>query len=96
MAWSPYRCNDRCDIDISQDQNVKIFNVSVLKHRRKHVLRWLQLYGDQVRLGLVDRNGIVKSCDSSSFWLIVERLITVENNNLTEIGSNLQPQRFLL
>ena len=27
------------------------------------------------------------SCDRSRFWLIVERLITIENKNLTEIGS---------
>ena len=38
---------------------------------------------------------IVKSYDSSRFWLIVERLITIENKTLTEIGSDLQPKRFL-
>ena len=32
----------------------------------------------------------MKSCDSSRFWLIVERLIIIENKNLTEIGSDLQ------
>ena len=43
----------------------------------------------------LDRNGIVKSCDSSRFWLIIERLITFEYENRTEIGSDLQPKRFL-
>ena len=43
----------------------------------------------------LDRNGIVKSCDSSRFWLIVERLITFENKYLTKIGSDLQLKRFL-
>ena len=38
---------------------------------------------------------IVKSCDSSRFWLIVEKLTTIENKNVTEIGSDLQPRRFL-
>ena len=43
----------------------------------------------------LDRNGIVKdrvkSCDSSRFWSTVERLITIENKNLSKIGSGLQP-----
>ena len=43
----------------------------------------------------LDRNEIMKSCVSSRFWLIVERLITVKNKNITEIGSDLQPKRFL-
>ena len=43
----------------------------------------------------LDRTGIVKSCDSSWFQHIVERLITIENENLTEIASNLQPKRCL-
>ena len=43
----------------------------------------------------LDRNKIVKSCDSSRFWLIVERLITLESKNLTEIGLDLQFKRFL-
>ena len=42
----------------------------------------------------LDRNRIVKSCDSR-FWFMVERLITIENRNRTEIGSDLQPKRFL-
>ena len=33
----------------------------------------------------LDRNGIVTSCDSSSFWLIVETLTTIENQNITVI-----------
>ena len=43
----------------------------------------------------LDRNRIVKSRDSSRFWLIVEILITIENKSLTEIASDLQPERFL-
>ena len=34
----------------------------------------------------LDRNDIVKSCDSSCFWFIVERLITTENKNHTKTG----------
>ena len=43
----------------------------------------------------LNRTGIVKSCDSNWHQHIVERLITVENENLTEIASNLQPKRYL-
>ena len=43
----------------------------------------------------LDRNRIVKSCDSGRFWLIVKRLITLEDKNLTEIGLDLQLKRFL-
>ena len=43
----------------------------------------------------LNRNGIVKSCDSSRFWLIVARLITIENKNRTEIGSDLQSKNFV-
>ena len=43
----------------------------------------------------LDRNGILKSCDSGCFWFNVERLIKNENKNLTEISSDLQPKRFL-
>ena len=43
----------------------------------------------------LDRKGIMKSCDSSRFWLIEERLITTEMKNLAEIGSYLQAKRFL-
>ena len=42
-----------------------------------------------------DCNRIVKSCDSSTFWLIVKRLITLESKNLTEMGLDLQLKRFL-
>ena len=45
MAWSPYRCNDH--IDLSQE----IFAIdmltalkSSLEHRRKHLMRLLQLH----------------------------------------------------
>ena len=43
----------------------------------------------------LDRNRIVKLCDSSRFWLIVETLSTIENKNPTEIGLDLQPKRLL-
>ena len=43
----------------------------------------------------LDRNRIVKSRDSSRFWLIAEKLITTENKSLIEIISDLQPERFL-
>ena len=43
----------------------------------------------------LDRNRIVKSCDLSRIWLIVEGLITLESKNLTEIGLYLQLKRFL-
>ena len=43
----------------------------------------------------LDRNRIVKSRNSSRFWLSVERLMTIENKSLTEIVSDLQPERFL-
>ena len=43
---------------------------------------------------LLDRNGIVKSCDPRWFQLIAERLITIENENFTEIASDLQRKRF--
>ena len=53
MVWSPYGSND-LNIDLSQE----IFAIdmlralkSSLKHRRKHVLRSSQLYGDQVQGG---------------------------------------------
>ena len=55
-------------------------------------------YVDSLRLKpgfLLDRNLIVKSCDSSKFWFIVERLVTIENKNFTQIGLDLQPKRFL-
>ena len=42
-----------------------------------------------------EHNGIVKSYDSSRFLFIVDRLITIENKTLTEIGSGLQAKRFL-
>ena len=42
------------------------------------------------------RNFMVKSCVSSRFWLILERLITTENKNLIRIGLDLQPKRFLV
>ena len=41
------------------------------------------------------RSRIVKSCDSSRFWLTAEKLVTTENKNLTEVGSDLQPKEFL-
>ena len=42
------------------------------------------------------RKQVLACCrDSSRFWLIVERLITIENKSLTEIASDLQPERFL-
>ena len=41
------------------------------------------------------RNGIVKSCDSGRSCLILDRFITLESKNLTEICSHLQPKRFL-
>ena len=44
----------------------------------------------------LDCNGIMKSCDPSRFWLIVKRFITLENKNLIEIGSNLQPNSLIL
>ena len=37
----------------------------------------------------LDRNGIVKSCDSSFLKLIVKRSIKTENKNLSEIASDL-------
>ena len=43
----------------------------------------------------LNSNGIVKWCDSSRSWLIVERLIITESKTLTEIGVDLQPNRFL-
>ena len=43
----------------------------------------------------LDPNRIVQLCDSSSAWLIVEILSTIESKNPSEIGSNLQPSRFL-
>ena len=39
---------------------------------------------------LLNHNRSVKSSDSGRFQLIVERLITIESKNLTEIGSDLQ------
>ena len=42
-----------------------------------------------------DRNGIVKSCDSNWFYLIVKTLIKIKNKNLTKIASDLQPKRSL-
>ena len=44
---------------------------------------------------LLDHKGIVKSCDSSWFQLIVMTLITTLNKNLMEIASDLQPKGFL-
>ena len=41
----------------------------------------------------LDRNGIVKSCDSIWFQLTVERLISIENKNLTKI--DFRHKRFL-
>ena len=38
---------------------------------------------------------IVESCYSSRFWIIADRLITIKNHNIIEIGSDLQPKRFL-
>ena len=37
----------------------------------------------------LDRNGIMKLCDSNWFWVIIKRLIKIENKNLTEIASDL-------
>ena len=47
-------------------------------------------------LHYLDRNGIVKSCDLSRFWLTVDQLITFENGHMIEIGSDLQPKSFWL
>ena len=43
----------------------------------------------------IDRNRIVKSCDSSRFLVILARLITIESKNVTEIGSDFQSKGFL-
>ena len=43
----------------------------------------------------LDHNGNTKSCGSRKFWFITERLITIENKYLNEIGVDLQPKQFL-
>ena len=37
----------------------------------------------------LDRNGIVKSCDSGRFWVLEERFIKIENKYLTKTDSDL-------
>ena len=44
----------------------------------------------------LDRTRIVKSCNSSWFQHIVERLITIENENLTEIASKFAAQEMFI
>ena len=46
-------------------------------------------------LFLLDSKGVAKLCDSSRFWLIVEKLITSENKDLNEMGPDLQSRRIL-
>ena len=43
----------------------------------------------------LDRNDIVKSCDLSRFWPIGREINQNIYNIINEIGSDLQPKRFL-
>ena len=69
-----------------QFKEVLTYCIEVNHIRKQKSLAWFPL----------DRNGIVKSCDSSRFWNIVEKLATIESKNITEISSDLQPKNIFV